>query len=96
MYDTSFRNVEQRGDRRARRVQLGDARSGRVACRFVDDGVEGVCDALDERKAGVGPIIDEAEVPLFPAERRPFVAVTLERSNGAARVLDGVCLEQLE
>jgi hypothetical protein len=28
MHDTSFRNAEQRRDRRARRVQLGDERSG--------------------------------------------------------------------
>jgi hypothetical protein len=79
-----------------RRVQLGDERSGRVTRRFVDDGIEGVRDALDERKAGLGPDIDEAEVALFCAQRRPLVAVTLERSNGAARVLDGVCLEQFE
>jgi hypothetical protein len=64
--------------------------------RFVDDGIEGVRDALDERKARVGPDIDEAEVALFSAQRRSLVAVALEHSNGAARVLDGVCLEQFE
>jgi hypothetical protein len=32
MHDTSFRNAERRGDRRARRVQLGDERSGRSTC----------------------------------------------------------------
>jgi hypothetical protein len=42
-------------------------------------------------KPGVGPDIDEAEVALFSARRHPLVAVTLERVNGAAGVLDGVC-----
>ena len=68
--------------------------AGGVARRFVDDGIEGVRDALDERKARVGRDIDEAEVTLFSAQCRPLVTVPLERGNGAARVLDGVCLEQ--
>ncbi|MGD0472625.1 MAG: hypothetical protein ABSB70_05355 [Candidatus Velthaea sp.] len=60
-----------------------------------DDGIQGVRDALENAKVRVGPNIDEAEVALFSAQRRPLVAVTLERGNGAARVLDGVCLEQI-
>jgi hypothetical protein len=51
MHDMAFGSVEQRGDRREGRVQFGDERSGRVARRFVDDGVKDVRDALDERKA---------------------------------------------
>jgi hypothetical protein len=71
-------------------------RSGRVTRRFVDDGIERVRDALDERKARVGSDIDETKVALCCAQRRQFIHVTPARSNGAARVLDGIGLEQLE
>ena len=89
-----LRNAKQRGDRRALRPNSGRAQRARDA-PLRDDGIQGVRDALENAKVRVGPNIDEAEVALFSAQRRPLVAVTLERGNGAARVLDGVCLEQI-
>jgi hypothetical protein len=47
-------------------------------------------------KPGSDPILTRPKVALFSAQRRPLIAVTLERGNGAARVLDGVGFEQLE
>jgi hypothetical protein len=47
-------------------------------------------------KPGSDPMLTRPKFPLFSAHRRLLVTVPLERSNGAARVLDGVRLEQLD